>query len=286
MLAVDRLNKRYPSFALTDVSFEIPAGYIVGFIGINGAGKTTTLKSILNLTRPDSGHVTFLGEDLYAHEVELKQKIGFTLGPVDFYPKHSVRKVVDVYRRFYDEWDGSAFAAYLDRFGVDDGKKICDLSSGMRVKLGIALALSHGARLIILDEPTSGLDPVARDQLLDLLREVVDDGERSVLFSTHITSDLDKCADYVIFIRDGRVIAYDTKDDLVDRHALVSGRLADLSGGFGERLVGYKTSAFGFSGLALRSQLDSAAGAAALQVAEPSLEDLMLYYNLEADHAQ
>src|SRR5690625_4488991 len=137
------------------------------------------------------------------------------LGPVDVYPKHSVRRVVDVYRRFYDHWDGATFAAYLDRFGIDARKKISELSTGMRVKLGIAMALSHGAELILLDEPTSGLDPVARDELLDLMREVVEDGQRSVLFSTHITTDLEKVADYVVFIRGGRIIADDTKDDLL-----------------------------------------------------------------------
>src|SRR5690625_1021369 len=129
MLTVDRLSKTYPSFALQDVSFELPAGFITGFIGVNGAGKTTTLKSIMNIVRPDEGTVTFQGRDLHAHEAEAKQRIGYMLGPVDVYPKQSVRKVVDVYSRFYEQWDGDTFAAYRDRFGIDDRKKISELST-------------------------------------------------------------------------------------------------------------------------------------------------------------
>ncbi|WP_210418096.1 ABC transporter ATP-binding protein [Ruania zhangjianzhongii] len=281
MLAVDRLSKTYPAFTLQDVSFELPAGFITGFIGVNGAGKTTTLKSIMNIVRPDAGTVTFQGQDLHAHEAEAKQRIGYMLGPIDVYPKQTVRKVVDVYRRFYHQWNNDTFAGYLNRFRIDDRKKISELSTGMRVKLGIAMALSHGAEVILLDEPTSGLDPVARDELLTLLGEVVDDGQRSVLFSTHITSDLDKSADYVVFIRDGRIVASDTKDDLLAGHVLVQGGSADLTDDLRRQLIGHKANAFGFSGLARREDLDGPLADHQLQVARPDLESLMLFYDLE-----
>jgi len=282
MLTVDRLSKTYPSFALQDVSFELPAGYITGFIGVNGAGKTTTLKSIMNIVRPDSGSVTFHGQDLHAHEAEAKQRIGYMLGPIDVYPKQTVRRVVDVYSRFYTQWDGDVFARYMERFKIDGRKRITDLSTGMRVKLGIAMALSHGAEVILLDEPTSGLDPIARDELLDLLGEVVDDGHRSVLYSTHITSDLDKSADFVVFLRDGRIIANDTKDDLLAGHLLVRGGTADLTDELRARLVGHRANAFGFTGLARTQDLDGVSDSAGLQTARPDLESLMLYYDLEA----
>ena len=284
MLVVDKLSKTYPTFTLKEVSFELPAGYIMGFIGINGAGKTTTLKSIMNIVRPEYGHITFLGKEMHAHEFELKQKIGFMLEPVDFYPKHPVWKIIDVYKRFYDEWDDGVFAAHLARFRIDDRKKISELSAGMRVKLGIAMALSHNAKLIILDEPTSGLDPMAREELLDLLREIVEDGERSVLFSTHITSDLDKCADYVIFIRNGELIANDTKDDLIDKHAVVSGKVSGLSDELKRRMIGYKTNSFGFSGLILKTDLDKGIYGTVLRTEKPNLETLMLYYNMEVQN--
>lgn len=282
MLTVDGLSKTYPSFALQDVSFELPAGYITGFIGVNGAGKTTTLKSIMNIVRPDAGTVTFQGRDLHAHEADAKQRIGYMLGPVDVYPKQTVRRVVDVYSRFYTQWDGDVFARCMERFRIDGRKKITDLSTGMRVKLGIAMALSHGAEVILLDEPTSGLDPVARDELLDLLGEVVDDGRRSVLYSTHITSDLDKSADFVVFIRDGRVVANDTKDDLLAGHSLVRGGTADLTDDLQARLVGHRANAFGFTGLARTQDLDGMPDGGRLQTARPDLESLMLYYDLEA----
>lgn len=281
MLVVDSLTKTFPSFSLQDVSFEVPAGYITGFIGVNGAGKTTTLKSIMNIVHPDSGEVTFDGRDLHAHEAEAKQRIGFMLGPIDVYPKHTVRAVVDVYRRFYKEWDGAVFEGFLKRFGIDDAKKISELSTGMRVKLGISMALSHGATLILLDEPTSGLDPVARDELNDLLREVVEDGERGVLFSTHITSDLDKSADFIVFIREGRIVAKDTKDDLLANHVLVKGAAADLTEDLQRHLISHKSNNFGFTGLARTSDLDQVEGVASLRTERPNLETLMLYYEME-----
>lgn len=281
MFAVDGLTKNYPTFALKDVSFALEPGFITGFIGVNGAGKTTTLKSILNIVRPDAGTVTFQGQDLHGHEADAKQRIGLMLGPVDFYPRHTVRTVVGVYRHFYEHWDARVFQHYLHRFGIDDRKRIGELSTGMRVKLGIAMALSHGARLILLDEPTSGLDPVARDELADLLREVVDDGERSVLFSTHITSDLDKVADYILFIREGRIIADDTKDDLLADHALVGGSKGELTDDLRHRLVAHRTNAFGFTGLARTADLDGARGIETLQTERPTLEDLMLFYDRE-----
>lgn len=283
MLVLDRLAKNYPSFSLKDVSFSVPPGFISGFIGVNGSGKTTTLKSIMNIVRPDSGVVTFEGRDLHAHAAEAKQRIGLMLGPVDVYPNSAVRKVVDVYRRFYDHWDQDLFAGYLDRFGIDDRKKISQLSTGMRVKLGISMALSHDARLLLLDEPTSGLDPIAREELLDLMQEVVEDGDRAVLFSTHFTGDLDRCADYIIFIRDGHIIAHEEKEDLLAKHALVKGTHEGLSGELESRLISCRRNAFGFTGLAHTSDLSGLEGSELWRVERPELESLMLHYELQRD---
>jgi ABC-2 type transport system ATP-binding protein len=278
MLKVVNLNKSYPTFALQDVSFHLPKGYILGFIGANGAGKTTTLKSILNYVRPDSGTVEILGKDMFSHEIELKQDIGFMLGAVDFYSKSKINTIIKVYRHFYFEWSDRAFQELMRKFNIDCGKKVCELSAGMRVKLGIAMALSHNAKLLIFDEPTSGLDPVARDDLLDLFQEIVKDGERSILFSTHITSDLDKCAEYIVFIRDGRLIANDTKVKLIDSHSLIKGKNENLSPEFRSRMIGVKTNANGFSALILREKLKQDDE---VQVEMPNLEDLMVYYNRE-----
>ena len=278
MLKVENLCKDYGKFQLKDVSFELPKGYIMGFIGVNGAGKSTTIKSILNLVHPDSGRVTVFGEDMYRNEISLKQRIGFMLGPVDFYTRIRVSRLISVFSRFYDAWDEELFQCYLRKFSIDPGKRVSELSTGMRVKLGIAMALSHGARLIILDEPTSGLDPVARDELLDLFHEIIEDGEKSILFSTHITSDLDKCADYILFMRNGSIVANAAKDDLIDQHALVRGKLSALTPDLKERLESVKQNAYGFTGLIRRERLKPSDE---VETEVPNLEDLMIYYNRE-----
>ena len=189
-LEVAGLCKTYPAFRLQDISFSVEPGAIMGFIGRNGAGKSTTLKAMLNLVHPDSGTVRMFGMDFYENELACKQALGVVLGGVDFYANKKARTVTDVTRRFYPQWEEEKYRHYLKLFELDEEKKISQLSAGMRVKYMLALALSHNAKLLILDEPTSGLDPVSRDELTALFRGVVADGERSILFSTHITSDL------------------------------------------------------------------------------------------------
>jgi len=206
VLEVRGLCKDYPKFQLRDVSFEVPEGSIMGFIGRNGAGKTTTLKSILNLVHASAGEVRYFGLELHRHEQEIKQRIGYAGGAVDYYKKKKIRDIVAVTRSFYGAWDDGAYRKYLAAFELDEDKTPAQLSEGMKIKLNLTLALSHGAGLLILDEPTSGLDPVSRDELLDIFTALRDRGV-SVLFSTHITSDLDKCADHITYIRRGRILA-------------------------------------------------------------------------------
>ena len=199
ILEVEGLCKTYPAFRLRDVSFSVEPGAIMGFIGRNGAGKSTTIKAMLNLVHPDGGRVTMFGRDFYADEPACKQQLGVVLGGVDFYPNKKLRSITNVTRTFYDRWDENKYRHYLSLFALDETKKVSQLSSGMRVKYMLALALSHDARLLILDEPTSGLDPVSRDELMELFRGVVQSGERSILFSTHIT-----------MIKDGEILRSDT----------------------------------------------------------------------------
>ena len=203
VLEVQGLTKRYPAFTLDHVSFTVPQGAVMGFIGRNGAGKSTTLKSILGMVHPDEGAVRVFGMDYAANEAAIRRELGVVLGGIDFYPKKKLGVITDVTRRFYDNWDEDKYRHYLQLFALDESKRVDQLSSGMKVKYMIALALSHSARLLILDEPTSGLDPVSRDELTELLDHIVADGTRSVLFSTHITSDLEKCATHIAFIKDG-----------------------------------------------------------------------------------
>lgn len=207
MLLVQNLYKTYPSFALKDVSFSLESGRIMGLIGKNGAGKSTTLKAMLGMVSPDSGKVEMLGRDFYADEAQCKQALGVVLGGIDFYKEKRLAQITRVTKRFY--------ARYMQMFALDEGKRVKELSEGMKVKYLIALALSHHAQLFIFDEPTSGLDPVAREDLLALFRQLVQDGRRSILFSTHITSDLEKCADDITYIKDGRLIASESKEHFI-----------------------------------------------------------------------
>lgn len=206
VLLVKGLTKRYPNFTLKNINFSIKPGRIMGLIGKNGAGKSTTLKAILNLVHPDAGAVELFGKDFKQNEESCKQDIGVVLGGIDFYHHKTLEQIAAVTKRFYKNWDEVAYRKYLHAFELDPVKKVKELSTGMKVKFMIALALSHHAKLLILDEPTSGLDPVSRDQLLDLFREIVMDGRRSILFSTHITSDLEKCADDITYIKDGKIV--------------------------------------------------------------------------------
>lgn len=205
ILTVRNLCKHYPAFELHDVSFSIRASSIMGLIGRNGAGKTTTIKSILRLVRPDGGSVEFLGQPVDDDAAALRREAGYVSGDLCYYPRKRLSQLTAVTRSFYSAWDSARYEALLRRFSLDDSKRVCELSAGMKVKYQLACALSHGAKLLILDEPTSGLDPVSRDDLLDLLRALCEQDGVSILFSTHITSDLDACADGVTYLQNGTV---------------------------------------------------------------------------------
>jgi ABC-2 type transport system ATP-binding protein len=274
ILSVQHLSKHYPQFDLKDVSFSLEQGYIMGFIGSNGAGKTTTLKSMLGMLHKDGGKVSLLGMDFDQNELEIKQHIGFMFGGVDYYAKTKIHTITDVVRRFYREWDDSIYNTYMHRFALDENKRPSELSSGMRIKYSLVLALSHRAKLLLLDEPTSGLDPVARDNLLELFQEFIENGERSILFSTHITSDLEKCADFITYIENGRIIESRTKDELLQAYRLVKGTSQQLEA-LQPRMIASKSHAYGFSGLIKTADLESADH---LEIEEPTLEDIMIYY--------
>lgn len=274
ILKVENLCKKYEKFTLNNVSFQLDAGYIMGFIGRNGAGKTTTLKSMLNLVHADGGQVTVLGQDFFANELSCKQKIGFMFGGINYYPKERIKNIASVVKRFYADWDDALFRDYLERFELEPDKRADQLSDGMRVKFALALALSHGARLLILDEPTSGLDPVSRDDLLGLFQELIEEGDKSILFSTHITADLEKCADFITYIKDGEIIASTEKDAFLDDYRIVSGTREQLTSGMENLLIGCRPNAFGFSAMIRKSNL---AAVTQLAVAPADLDAIMIH---------
>ena len=221
VLTIEKLNKKYPAFSLKDVSFTVKPGEIMGFIGRNGAGKTTTLKSIMNLIHYESGKIEAFGTDMTQNELENKQRIGFALSELNYYPNKTIRQLVNVTKRFYKNFDEQKFYEVCKIFNLNLDKKLEELSSGMKVKYSVAIALSHKAELLILDEPTSGLDPVSREEILDIFREIVKNKDRAILFSTHITSDLDKCASNITYIHNGEIAYTGTKQDFVNSYLYV-----------------------------------------------------------------
>lgn len=216
IVEIHKLNKTYPTFKLSDVSFGIPEGKITGFIGRNGAGKTTTIKSILNLVHPDSGEIIYFGKLIVENETEIKKHIGYSTGTVNWYPRKKLRDIIEIVKEFYDTWDEDAYRKYLNLFGLDENKTALELSEGMKVKCNLLIALSHNAKVLILDEPTSGLDPFSRDELLDIFVELKKNGV-AVFFSTHIISDIEKCADDIVYISGGKIVAALTKEDFVNQ---------------------------------------------------------------------
>lgn len=249
ILTVRNLCKNYPAFELHDVSFSIRASSIMGLIGRNGAGKTTTIKSILRLVRPDGGSVEFLGQPVDDDAAALRREAGYVSGDLCYYPRKRLSQLTAVTRSFYSAWDSARYEALLRRFSLDDSKRVCELSAGMKVKYQLACALSHGAKLLILDEPTSGLDPVSRDDLLDLLRSLCEQDGVSILFSTHITSDLDACADDVTYLQNGAVAASCPLSEFTAPLKKLTGPEASLSPELKKTLRGLRVHRGEFEGL-------------------------------------
>ena len=223
ILEVNNLSKIFKGFTVDSISFNLPAGAIMGFVGQNGAGKTTTIRLILNMLKRDNGEIKVFGLDNISDEMEIKQNSGIVFDGLFFIEMWKIKDVEDAIKKFYKLWDSKLYRQYLDKFNLPSDKKIKDLSRGMKIKLMLAAAMSHNAKLLILDEPTSGLDPVARNELLDIFKEYIYNGERSILFSTHITSDLEKAADYITLIDHGKLFYSGKTSDLINNYSMVMG---------------------------------------------------------------
>ena len=222
-LILKNVNKKYEksNFAIKDISFSIPEGSIVGFIGENGAGKSTTMNCILNVIRRDSGTIEIFGREMTDEDIDIRENIGVVYDSNNF-PEHlTAKQLADILGRIYSKWDDFCFGQFLRRFGLPESQKIKTYSRGMSMKLAIAVALSHDSKLLILDEATSGLDPIMRDEILDVLLEFVKQENHSILLSSHITSDLEKIADYIVFIHNGEIILNKTKDELIYEYGVI-----------------------------------------------------------------
>ena len=275
VLQVTEMCKTFGGFSLDNVSFSIPEGCITGFIGANGAGKTTTLRAILGLTQRDSGSVQIFGMDAAAHAQEVKDRIGVVLDHGCFYEELTLQEMKSVVAPAYSTWREEDFRYYMERFALQPKQRIQTLSTGMKMKFALALALSHQAELLIMDEPTSGLDPLVRRQFLDLLREYMEKGGRGVLFSTHITLDLDKVADMLVMIDHGKILFQEEKDALLEKYRIVKGDRVMLTDAVRQKFMTLEETAFGFSGLTSHAE-ELMAAFPDLVVERPTIEDIML----------
>lgn len=249
ILEVNGLCKSYRDFALKDITFSVPEGCIAGFIGVNGAGKTTTLKSILGLVRPSAGQIRIFGLDMAKDEREIKDRIGVVFDDGQFYMELTLKEMKNVLAAAYSSWSEQDFSGWLERFELSPRQKISELSKGMRMKFALALALSHKAELLLMDEPTSGLDPLIREEFLHVLTDYMEQGGKGVLFSTHITSDLDKVADMLIMIDRGRIAFQEEKDALMDSYRIIKGDPAMLSEETRKLFLKLDENTFGFIGI-------------------------------------
>lgn len=274
VLEVENLVKKYSSFELKNVSFFIEEGHIVGLIGRNGAGKSTILKSILNLIQSD-GKIEFFGLNFRENEQEIKENIGFVSGGFDYYQLKTIKAISKATSIFYSKWDDQKYREYLNFFGLDENKKIKELSEGMKVKFSITLALSHNAKLLIMDEPTSGLDPLSREEFCDLILDLVKKTGVTVLFSTHITSDLMRISDDLIYVSNGEVLMSDTLENVLNAYKLVKFEAESDIGALKEQIVGLKQVKNGFEGL-----IKSDAKTENLNVSAPSLDEIMVHLEI------
>jgi ABC-type multidrug transport system, ATPase component len=248
-LEINNLSKRFDNFFLDDINLTLPQGYILGYIGRNGAGKTTTIKLILELLKKDNGDIKVFDMKYNGNEEKYKDAIGYIADDFYFPESFTLKELCVVLKSFYESFDEKKFKMYTDNWQLPQNKKVGYYSNGMKTKLMFAIALSRDTKLLILDEPTTGLDPVIHEEVLDLLQEYITDGMHSVLFSTHVMTDLERIADYICFIDNGRIIYNDTKDNLIGNFLLVKGNKWDIPPELKTRIIGMKNTDVGFTGL-------------------------------------
>ncbi len=276
MLKLENVSKKFDNFELKNISFHLEEGFIMGIIGPNGSGKTTLIKLIMSLLQADEGKIYFQGKDISENPKEFKESIGFVYDNLYFYENLKVKDFKNVVSSFYSKFDSDKFDNYLLRFKIDKNTKIKNLSKGQNIKLMLANAISHDAKLLILDEPTSGLDPIFRKEIIEILQEDLENGDKSVIISTHITQDLSRAADYITFINNGEIVFSQDKDTINESYKIIKGSKEELDR-LDSVLINRKDTPYYSEGLIVDNKLvvdDD-------NIQNASLEDIIYYYGKE-----
>ncbi len=272
VIEINGLMKKYPGFTLGPLNLKVPQGAIVGFVGENGAGKSTTLRLILGLAHPDAGTIDLLGQPTGTGNPQAHERVGVVFDDISLPDSFTVKNAGELGKRLYKSWESETYASYQQRFDLASAKRVGDLSRGMRMKLGLAMALSHAADLLIFDEATSGLDPVIRDEVLDIMLEFIEDPTHSILFSSHIVSDIEKAADYVAFIREGKLKLMEQKDELLDSWRIAALTKEQANQLDSAQVLGRRRHDFGQEVI-----VRTGAVPAGVQATRPTIEDIMVY---------
>lgn len=275
ILEIEGLCKTYDKFSLKDLTFSLPKGYIMGFVGKNGSGKTTTIRLILNMAKKDKGSISVFGLDNETQDIEIKQRIGVVFDSLYLAQQLNIKQIEKQIRPFYKNWSSEQFFSLIKKFDLPDNRTLETFSKGMKMKLMIAVALSHKAELLILDEPTSGIDPVVRDELLDILAEYIEDGKRSVLFSTHITTDVERIADYITILHNGKLWFTGTKDELSEKFMIIKGDEKEIPVEIKEKMIGYHSYRNGFEALIETKYLDGFSNI--LDTEKASIDEILIF---------
>lgn len=279
MNAIELKNVSYQTkdFQLKNISFNVPKGFVTGFIGGNGAGKTTVIRLIMDLIQSENGQISVFNEQMNQNSVEIKNRIGFVYSETYFNDKWTIKKLENIVAPFYKNWDHQIFMSYLDFYQLPYQKKIKKFSTGMKMKLSLSIAFSHHAELFILDEPTSGLDPIVRNELLEIIQQELIDENKTVFISTHIISDLERIADYIVYLRNGEIIFNESRSALSEKYKLINGSNDDLDDELEELLIYKEVRKTGYIGLTEFHQTFKELFGNKVEIKNPSIEELMIY---------
>ena len=276
-IEIRNLQKNYKNFSLNIDNLDIPEGYITGFIGPNGSGKTTTIKSLLGMVKPDSGEIKILNSNINK-DTKTKENIAYVGDESGFLEESKLSNLHKIISKFYPNWDESLYQNYLTKFNIDESKLYKDLSKGQKKQFELIMALSHHPKLLIMDEPTSSLDPIIRNEFLELMQDHIEMDSMTVFYSTHITTDLDKSADYIVMVYNGEILLQGEKDYILDNHVLIKSKKALIDNTMKKQFISLKENAFGFEGLISNKKKAYELFGNEAIYEKCTLEDLLLYY--------